>query len=51
MDEVIFYETQLAQNDSILSLASLSKKEQQAYVNAFIKSLKEQDDKRKAEGE
>ena len=51
LDEVIFYETQLAQNDSILSLASLSKKEQQAYVNAFIKSLKEQDDKRKAEGE
>ena len=51
LDEVIFYENQFAQNDSIIRLSSMSQNDQRAFVKSFVEDLRLQDEKSKAAGE
>ena len=51
LEDVIFYENQLAQNDSIIRLSSMSKNDQRTFVESFVEDLKLQDEKSKAAGE
>ncbi len=51
LDEVIFYENQFTQNDSIIRLTNMSLNDQRAFVKEFVEDLRRQDEKNKAAGE
>ena len=48
LDEVIFYEDEAQQTDSILNIVSLSKEDQEAYFQSYIDELKRKEEAEEA---